>query len=217
MGLDLAASSIQFFLIACLELLFVILPLIIMRYRFKKNPKTELKNRLLVFPRSWWRRIFDILIGILIGFLFIPMGNQISQFTYQITVHFMGVEYYQQAVEGSVNVTPPSLSNFELFISILIMFLLVAFSEEFCFRGVIYREIAKKSIFLGVFSSSFFFALYHVFPGIVPIRTFFVFWPYYFTFGIVLALVTFIQKGDLLTALFAHGTFNSILFILQYT
>jgi membrane protease YdiL (CAAX protease family) len=216
MAVDLAPSSIQFFLVSLLELGFIIIPLLVLRFGFKKDIRQEFRDRLFPSPRSIVRRLLDLGIGLIVGILFVPFGSLISRFTYQLTVHYMGVEYYVQAVEGAVNVTPPSLTIFELVISIVIMFLLVALSEEFCFRGVIYREIARKSPFLGIFISSFLFAIYHVLPGIVPIRTFFVFWPYFFVFGLILALVTYLQKGDLLSAIVAHGIFNSILFYLQF-
>ncbi|MHA1584662.1 MAG: CPBP family glutamic-type intramembrane protease, partial [Promethearchaeota archaeon] len=64
--------------------------------------------------------------------------------------------------------------------------------------------------------SSAIFMIYHVFPGIVPIQTFLVFWLYYFSFGVLLALIAKFQKGDLIIPIFAHATFDSILWINLY-
>ena len=127
-----------------------------------------------------------------------------------------GPEFYGQAAAGSVNVTPPSLSSFELLLSIVIMFVVVALCEEYCFRGVILKEINKKKKALGLILSSALFMLYHVFPGVVPIQTFVTFWLYYFIFGLILGIIVLVQRGDLLSSIVAHGTFNAILFYLQF-
>jgi membrane protease YdiL (CAAX protease family) len=179
--------------------------------------KQQFRTRIFPASRPFWRRLIDIGIGVAFGYAFIYIGNYLTWIIYRIVVAIFGPEFYQTGSGGSVNVTPPSLSLFELILSCIIMFVLVGFSEEFCFRGVILKQIQKKHKFWAVVGSSAVFMIYHVFPGIVPIQTLATFWLYYFTFGVMLALITIIQKGDLLTAIIAHGTFNSILFIWQYT
>jgi membrane protease YdiL (CAAX protease family) len=116
-----------------------------------------------------------------------------------------------------VDTSPPSLSPFELIITVILNFAIVGLAEEFCFRGVLLKEFSKKSKFRGLLISSGFFMIYHVFPGIVPLSTFLTFWLYYFIFGVILAGITLLNKGDLIMAIIAHGSFNSILFILSYT
>lgn len=215
MGLDLASSSGNFFLTTLLELLFILIPLIVFKLQ-KKSLKEELRVRIIPIHRPFWQRILDIGIGFGIGYLFVYLGGFMATIIRQITIQIFGTAFYGQAVEGSVNTTPPSMEIWEVIISFVLMFGVVAFSEEFCFRGVLFKEFGKKSPLLGLILSSGLFMIYHVFPGIVPIQTFVTFWLYYFIFGIILGLLTWIQKGDLLMAIVAHGTFNSLLFAIQF-
>jgi hypothetical protein len=113
-------------------------------------------------------------------------------------------------------VTPPILNPADLIISILISFILVGFSEEFFFRGFLNREIGKTSKIKGAILSAAFFSLFHVFPGIVPIQTTVTFFLYYFLMGLLFTGLINYRKGQLLSAIIAHGTFNSIILILNF-
>jgi membrane protease YdiL (CAAX protease family) len=215
MGFDLASTSRIFFLSSMLEFVFILIPLIVFKLQ-KKNLKEEFRTRIIPIPRPFKRRMLDIGIGLGIGYLFVYLGGFLAIFIRQITIQIFGSDFYGQAVAGSVNTTPPSMEVWEVIITFIIMFGVVGFSEEFCFRGILFKEFSKKSPILGLLLSSGLFMIYHVFPGVVPIQTFVTFWLYYFTFGIILGILTWIQKGDLLTAIIAHGTFNSLLFAIQF-
>jgi membrane protease YdiL (CAAX protease family) len=222
MALDIAPDFWSFIFFCFLEIIFIILPMIIFKLQ-KKDLKYEFKHRIVPEKKSFCIRIFHIFIGLVVGVGFYFIGGYLAAFIRSIVIEDKGVEYYEEATEGSVNTTPPPPSPvdfnriyFELIFGIVVMFLLVAFSEEFCFRGVIFKELNHKSKVLGYLLSSFMFMIYHVFPGIVPWETFLTFWLYYFSFGILLAGITHWQKGDLIIAIVAHGAFNSILWVLRY-
>lgn len=224
MGLDVAKSAFSFFLFSFAEVIYILIPLIIFKLQ-KKNLWYEFRHRIIpneFLNRGVKRRILDILIGLLIGTAFYFLGNVISFQIKRIIILWKGEDFYTTAASGAVNTTPPppppnpALIWFLIISGVLIMFVFVALSEEFCYRGVIMKEIGHKSKFWAITLSSGFFMLYHVFPGIVPWATFLTFWPYYLIFGILLALITQFQKGDLIIAIVAHGTLNSIIWVRRY-
>ena len=218
MGIDLAPSSTFFFLTSLGELLFIFIPLLVFYFQ-KKNVKEEFWTRIIPTPQSTGWRLMDILGGILFGIGFLYLGSFIYYWNRQLIIAIKGEEYFAEAAEGGVNTVPPTLAQWELILAIIVMFVIVALSEEYCFRGVLMREIKIGDRYPsapGILLSSFLFGIYHVFPGIVPIQTFFSFFLYYFSFGMMLSLIVRIRRGDLIMAIIAHGTFNSILWYLRF-
>ncbi|WP_457917335.1 CPBP family intramembrane glutamic endopeptidase [Candidatus Lokiarchaeum ossiferum] len=223
--MDVASSNLAFLLFSVGEIIFVIIPMIVFKLQ-KKDLKYEFRHRIIpneMLTRSKYLRFLDILIGISVGILFYFFGGYLTITIRKVIVETKGEEYYETASEGSVNTTPPppespnnTLIWFLIIIGVVIMFCFVALSEEFCFRGVLQKEFGHISPILGILLSSFFFMIYHVFPGVVPWVTFLTFWLYYLAFGILLALITYFQKGDLVISIIAHGTFNSILWVQLY-
>ena len=69
------------------------------------------------------------------------------------------------------------------------------------------------SITSTILFSSLIFAFYHVPPFLVPLSTIFTFFGYYFTFGILLALVFMLFDFDLVPCIIAHSLFNILLLI----
>jgi len=218
MGLDVASSAGAFFLFSAAELIFIAIPMIVFKIQ-KKDLKYEFRHRIIpdeMLHRNGWLRMADIIFGILFGVFFYFFGGLLSITIRKVIILIMGEEFYNTASEGSVNTTPPPPPPDPLIIWTLVIFISVAFAEEFCFRGVLLKEFNHKNKVFGVILSSFLFMLFHVMPGIVPWSTFMTFWLYYFTFGVLLSLITIFQKGDLIVAIFAHGTFNSIIWIVRY-
>ncbi|MCP4763860.1 MAG: CPBP family intramembrane metalloprotease [archaeon] len=215
MGLNLAENTISFFIFSLLELLFLAGSILYFKIK-KMDVKEEFKTRLFPQKRTSRERIADILMGIGIGIAFFIIGSFILDAITNVILYVLGEDFYQSAAEGSVNVTPPILSIFDLIISILIGFFLIAFCEEFAFRGVIYKEFGELPKKKGLVISGLIFAIYHVFPGIVPIQTTVTYFPYYFFMGILFVYLTYFRKNDLLSAIIAHATFNSIILILDF-
>ncbi|MHA1560901.1 MAG: lysostaphin resistance A-like protein [Promethearchaeota archaeon] len=172
--------------------------------------------------RNFWFRLADIIMGIFIGVSFYYFGGLLANTIRKVIIQIMGQDFYNTAAEGSVNTTPPPPPPDPLIIwtliiiGVIVIFITVAFAEEFCFRGVLLKEFNHKNKVFGVILSSFLFMLFHVMPGIVPWSTFLTFWLYYFSFGVLLSLVTIFQKGDLIVSIIAHGTFNSVIWIVRY-
>ena len=215
MSLDLAPSALALILVMFGQLLFIGIPFLVFKWQ-KKSIKDEWNIRTTPNTKSWRRRIGDLALGVAIGAGFLYVGSYLIQAIRFVTTAFLGEEFFRRAQTGGVSTSPPSMSPVEGIILIVLQFVLVGLCEEFFFRGVVFRELSCKSLGIGLFGSSFIFMLYHVFPGIVPWSTFFIMGPYYFIFGLLLALIVHFQKFDLLTAITAHGTFNALLIALRY-
>jgi membrane protease YdiL (CAAX protease family) len=193
----------------------------------KKNLKYEFRHRIIPDHTRYRNKYFgfrfaDASAGFVIGILFYKLGGYISVISKWVVTSLLGEAFYLKAQDGSVNTTPPPPPPNPLLIwtlivlGVLIQFIFVAISEEYCFRGVLLKEFGHISQILGIIVSSLIFMIYHVFPGIVPLETFITFGPYYFCFGVLLCFCTIVQKGDLITAIVAHGTFNSIIWVTRY-
>ena len=225
--MDLAPSALTYYfyslLLACG---FIGVPVLIF-YLQKKDLKYEIRHRIIPNEtqyrnKNWKLRIADIGFGIIIGTLFYFIGNFLYFLTKNVIIAWLGADFFKIAQDGSVNTVPPPPppSNAIIWLliisGVIVQFGVVALSEEFCFRGVLLKELNHKSLPLGILLSSFFFMIYHILPGVVPIQTTLVFSVYYFVFGLLLSFSALIQKQDLITAIVAHGTFNSILWVMQY-
>ncbi|MHA1511498.1 MAG: lysostaphin resistance A-like protein, partial [Promethearchaeota archaeon] len=213
MGLDVASSAGAFFLFSAAELIFIAIPMIVFKLQ-KKDLKYEFRHRIIpneMLNRNFWFRLADIIMGIFIGVSFYYFGGLLANTIRKVIIQIMGQDFYNTAAEGSVNTTPPPPPPDPLIIwtliiiGVIVIFITVAFAEEFCFRGVLLKEFNHKNKVFGVILSSFLFMLFHVMPGIVPWSTFLTFWLYYFSFGVLLSLVTIFQKGDLIVSIIAHG------------
>ncbi|WP_457557637.1 CPBP family intramembrane glutamic endopeptidase [Candidatus Harpocratesius sp.] len=224
MGLDLAQNVFSFFIFCIIELLFILIPMLVFKFQ-KKDLKYEFRHRIIPnerLHRSWKLRVADILSGVTLGVLFYYIGSFMAKTIRKIIIQLKGEDFYHTATSGAVNTTPPPPPPNPLLIwaiivvGVVLMYITVALSEEFCYRGVILKEIGHKSKFWALILSSAIFMIYHVFPGIVPWATFLTFWSYYFIFGLLLGGVTLFQKGDLIISIIAHGTFNSILWVQLY-
>ena len=160
--------------------------------------------------------IFNVLLGLGCGGLFFLVGWGISVLTEQAVVATFGTQFLQDTQEGAVDLTPLAFSPVGITVAIAGQFFLVGACEEFFFRGTIFRDLFPRRQKLGVAVSAGCFMLYHVFPGIVPWITFVVNWPYYFSLGILFALLVWVRHFNLVAPIVAHGTYNTILFVLIY-
>ena len=224
MGLDLAPDFPTFILLVSAESLFLLVPFIVFRLQHK-SIRTEFIKRIATQPRPWWRRLIDIGIGAVCGYFFLDYGGFLEQIIYNLTIQTQSVQVYQQAAQGTVNTTPPSppppsTSTFnpwifygEMISGAILMFVAVGLCEEYMFRGVLQKEFSTKSKIVGLLGSSAIFMIYHIFPGIVPLLTTETFWLYHFGFGIILGLIVILQKGDLISSIIAHGTFDALIWV----
>ncbi|MHA1727340.1 MAG: lysostaphin resistance A-like protein [Promethearchaeota archaeon] len=215
MGLELASSTLEFVLVSLFELLFLLVSLIFFLVR-KRSPKKEFKKILSPEKRQISVQIADIFLGIGVGLFFYFLGKLILKLNIQGIILIFGEDFYLTGVGGTVNVTPPNKTLLDLILSISVSFLLVGFCEEFFFRGFLFKEFSMKSKKIGGLTSSLIFSIYHVFPGIVPIQTTVTFFLYYLIMGILFVILLYYRKGQILSAIIAHGTFNSLGFIFTF-
>jgi len=153
--------------------------------------------------------------GFLIGFGFYLIGGYILFFFRNIVVEtLLGTEFIREASEGAIDATPHKPSLLQVVLLILFQVALVGICEEAFFRGFLINKLNRAmSITSTILFSSLIFAFYHVPPFLVPLSTIFTFFGYYFTFGILLALVFMLFDFDLVPCIIAHSLFNILLLI----
>jgi membrane protease YdiL (CAAX protease family) len=213
MAIDLAPSAIIFIFLHLFELLYFIGPVIFFKIK-KWDVKYEIKKRIYPINTDPKYKAIEIIKGMIIGVSFIFIAAGISLLIRKMVITLFSEEIYQTASESSINTTPPSINYFELIIIIIFNYVLVAFCEEFFYRGVIFEHLKQINPKKAALVSSLLFAIYHVPPGLVPFITTIVFFPYYFIFGLILCKIVQNDKGNLLTAIIAHGTMNAILYLI---
>ena len=203
------------YLISLFELVFI--AIVLLYYKFKKkNLKEEFLTIVSPQKLTFKAILMDIFLGLAVGIGFYYMGKLLINLTVYLVVLTFGTEFYLTGAGGQIDVTPPILSPLDLIIAIIISYVLVGFCEEFFFRGFLNREIGKTSKIKGIILSGMFFSLYHVFPGLVPIQTTVTFFLYYLLMAFLFTLLINYRNGNLISAIIAHGTFNSIIFIMNY-
>ncbi|MFX1427840.1 MAG: CPBP family intramembrane glutamic endopeptidase, partial [Promethearchaeota archaeon] len=102
----------------------------------------------------------------------------------------------------------------QLAILIMLQIVLVGPCEEAFFRVFLINKFKEKvKITYSIIISSIFFTLYHVPPFIVPFTTVITFFGYFFTLGILLALIFVYFDFSLIPCSIAHSFFNILLFL----
>ena len=99
---------------------------------------------------------------------------------------------------------------------LVVVVVLAPIFEELFFRGALFPDLFPRRKRLGVVLSAGEIMNYHIFTGVVPWATFAVNWPYYLSLGFLFALLAWLRHFNLIAPIVAHGTFNSIVFILIY-
>jgi membrane protease YdiL (CAAX protease family) len=200
-----------------LEILLILIPAFFSSRIEKRSFKEVVKD--MGFRKSKSDRLIyfmKIISGIALGFLFYliaqPMLNFFKNF---IIKNVFGSSYIKEGVEGAIQ-TNPINPTFVQFILITIMQLaIVGPCEESFFRGFLLKRIKDKfkTIYAIIFSSTC-FTLYHVPPFLVPISTIVTFFFYYFTFGILLALICVSFDYSLIPCSIAHSFLNILIMFL---
>ncbi|MHA1111474.1 MAG: lysostaphin resistance A-like protein [Promethearchaeota archaeon] len=207
------AFSNQFWIflgLSCLEFIFLVGPAIY----FKKVRKESVYTSLILKPfpqkRSGWSRLGDVGAGIAAGVFLNLIAYGVLFATFYGIIGIFGEDFYNIASSGSIDVSPDAISIGEVICTILIYFLIVGVCEEYVFRSVLFVELKKVLKKWSYIINGVIFALFHVFPGIVPIQTTVTYFFYYFIIGILFCVLLDSQNNDLLSNIIAHGVFNSI-------
>ena len=196
--------------LSCLEIIFLLGPAIYYKKARNESMNTSLLKRSFPHKRSPLERLGDIGAGIAAGVFLYLIAYGLLIATYYGIIGIFGEDFYGAAISGSIDLSPDTIFIGEVICTILIYFLIIGVCEEYIFRSVLFLELKKV---LGNWSyviNGLIFALYHVFPGIVPIQTTITYFFYYFILGILLCVLLDKQNNDLLSNIIAHGVFNSI-------
>ena len=204
-------------LLIFLELLLIIIPGLIAG----KVEKTSFQRQLneMGFRKNtdpFMKNLSKITSGIGLGFLFFLIGGYILFFfKYFLIENLFGTEFIRQGEKGAIITTPIQLSLIQIIILIILYITIIGICEEAFFRGFIIKKCEKKiHLLYSVIISSICFAFYHVPPFLVPLKTIITYFGYYFTFGILLALVFIYFDYSLIPCSIAHSFFNILILLL---
>ena len=215
-AIDLGQNPWILLLLMFLELLFVIVPAIIAS-RLEDTTFTQQLQEMGFRRRhdSLLKNVGKVGAGVLIGFGFYFIGGYISFFFRNILVEtLLGTEFIREASEGAINTRPYEPSLLQIVLLIFFQVALVGICEEAFFRGFLINKLNRvMSLTSTILLSSLIFAFYHVPPFLVPLSTILTFFGYYFTFGILLALVFLVFDFDLVPCIVAHSLFNILLLV----
>ncbi len=225
MAVDLAQNPGMYIAVIFLELIFLAIVIVIIwgKVRVEAIPSFHegFREYGMRFPESdrmgsdEIKKVgVEVVIGSIMGVGMLFVAEIMAFAGYEITKALFGEEFYEQASAGSVNTSPPSLEHIQVVLVVILMFLVVASCEELFFRGMLISEI-RGPLWIKVILSTVIFSIYHVPPFIVPWQTTTTFLLYYFSLGIVLALL-FRWRGNLIAPIVAHGLFNAIHIVIAY-
>jgi membrane protease YdiL (CAAX protease family) len=160
--------------------------------------------------------VLKIITGIDLGILFYLIGGYILFFFRNFIVeNIYGTHFVIEAEKGVISTKPIKPNFLQIVIILFLYILIIAPCEEAFFRGFILKKIETntKTIY-AVLLSSICFSFYHIPPFLVPIPTIIVFFGYYFTFGLLLAVFLKLFNYSLIPCIIAHGLFNILILML---
>jgi len=156
-----------------------------------------------------------IIAGIGLGVLFFIIGGfLLFIFKYLLIENLFGEDFVGKGEGGAISSEPIEPSLVQLIIIIILHILIIGICEEAFFRGFIINKCKKKlNLTYVVVISAIFFAFYHVPPFLVPLTTIITYFGYFFTFGILLALIYIYFDYSLIPCCIAHSVFNILILI----
>ena len=216
MSIELGQNPWLLIFLIFLEIFLVLIPGCIAAHIEKTSLQEQLKDM------GFNNKINDlgnfsikICLGICIGVFFYIISGYILFFFREILIkNFFGSVFLLRADEGSINSTPYRPNLIQLLIVLILQILIIGPCEEGFFRGFMLKKFDKKlKKFYLILISSLLFAIYHVPPFLVPTSTIITYLGYYFTFGILLALIFVKFKNSLIPGSIAHSIFNILIIL----
>lgn len=209
------------------ELVFILVPVLYVG-RYLKNP--TLKNRLglLGFTFHGMRKkgiIKEILIGL--GFAIVGLLSVlgVSLFIEFALESLFGIEIVQDLTRSSdVDMIISSADLVSIIILSIVMILVIGTSEEIVFRGFmqkgLVRNLGEK---WGILLTALIFTMIHIFVIFIVVNTLFVmfinfillFVPY-FVISMLLGLVYYWRKENLIAVVIMHGVYDALVIIIAY-
>ena len=152
------------------------------------------------------------------SFFMFFFGNYIILFFRDIIIrNIFGSEFVEAGEAGVISTSPILPNNIQLMILIILQIIIVGPCEESFFRGFLIQKLKTKlKLAYSIIISSFFFALYHLPPFLVPVTTIITFFGYYFTFGLILSLIFIYFDFSLIPCSTAHSLFNILILIIWF-
>ncbi len=201
--------------ITFLEILFLVIPALIASKVEHKSFKQELRE--MGFSKSSKPKtalLIKILAGLSLGFIFFLIGGYIATFFRVVIIEGFGIEVVKEGEEGAIQTAPTQPNLLQVIIIVALQIIIIAPCEEGFFRGFILKKIrSNTSLFYAILISSTFFAIYHVPPFLVPLTTIITFFGYYFTFGVLLAIIYVNFDNSLIPCSVAHAFFNILILL----
>lgn len=217
MTLQLGENPWFLILLTFLELLLILIPAVFASKIEKKSFKEELIEMGFRKSAESLKMMFiKIISGLIFGFFFFLINGYILFFFRDLIFgKLFGNAFVTCSKEGSINTKPIKPSLIQIIIIVILLIVIVGPCEEGFFRGFIIEKCNKKiKKIYSILISSVCFAIFHLPPFLVPPTTFIVLFGYYFTFGIILALIYIIFDNSLIPCTIAHATFNVLIFLL---
>lgn len=220
-------SSPLFFIVSILlELVFILVPVVYIK-KFLREPTVKARLDLLGFTTKdiHLKGISkEIIIGLIFGIASLFIVNVVTFFT-QILIELLFPVSIETVSPGpSVDYIRPQ-SLFFLILTVILMFLVVAPSEEILFRGFMQQglvsNLGQKT---GVYLSALIFSLIHL-TGIflqtnqAPLSllaSFILSFVPYFTISFILGKVFEWRDENLISVIIIHGLYNAAIFILLF-
>lgn len=160
--------------------------------------------------------LIKIIAGLSTGVLLFFLGNFLIYVFRNVLIETLfGSGFVEQGQEGAIITTPIQPNIIQISIIIILQIIIVGPSEEAFFRVFIIKKLQVKiKTGYSIIISSIIFALYHVPPFIVPFSTIVTFFGYYFTLGVLLALISLWFNHSLIPNSIAHSCFNILILLI---
>ncbi|MFX1456594.1 MAG: CPBP family intramembrane glutamic endopeptidase [Promethearchaeota archaeon] len=160
--------------------------------------------------------LIKIIAGLSTGVLLFFLGNFLIYVFRNVLIETLfGSGFVEQGQQGAIITTPIQPNIIQISVIIILQIIIVGPSEEAFFRVFIIKKLQVKiKTRYSIIISSIIFALYHVPPFIVPFSTIVTFFGYYFTLGILLALISLWFNHSLIPNSIAHSCFNILILLI---
>jgi membrane protease YdiL (CAAX protease family) len=223
--LELSSNIYILSLFSLFEFIFVLLPV---RYvkKYLQNPTFKNRLALLGFTAKGFTKIGllkEALIGIALAFIGVLVVYGLA-FLIELVLEFLfGIEIIQDASGLSGDLIPLDLGSLILF-SVVIL-LVIGTSEEILFRGFMQKGLVQKlGDTWGILITALFFASIHLI-GIFAVAltspltlfiTFVLSFGPYFAISLMLGLLFYWRKENLIAVVIMHGVYDVLVVIIAY-
>lgn len=211
------------------ELIFILIPVLYVA-KYLQNPTLQNRLGLLGFTRKGFDRvglIKEILIGIgfaLIGVLLVVGVSFLTEILLEV---FFGIDIIRD-ISGATSDVEIIISNSDILSIILlsvVMILIIGTSEEILFRGFMQKGLTRRLGNVGgIIITALIFAIIHVIgiillvlgnPMVLLISFLLSFIPY-FAISLLLGLIYYWRKENLLAVIITHGVYDALTIIFVF-